>query len=308
MNEFFAKNRLSSYIDGALSPRDNREMDLVILENLAVRTAHAEMVRAVELVGSEGRITPPEGLIDEIVSAHQDRPPSMSRMGIFIRLSLFVIVVCLGVGAYYYARGGGERVVDISAQRDRFIEELVDVSVSVSVAEPEAVTVPELVSGEATDPESEPEIQTVAPVVSLSPNTGPVSLAPSRPQEIGPQAELDLTSTNEWEEIFEGSGRGTVPSRYRFYAVNSGSLIQIASLARGAGGSLVSQNGVAFETFRMSTERNFSNFVARIPSESVASFLGELQLLGSLSVVPSDGVLLSPNGQVELGVQVQYSP
>jgi hypothetical protein len=282
-------------------------MELVIRDNLEVRTAHADMVRAVELVGKEGRMSPPVGLIDEIVIAYQERPPSRSRAGLLMWLSMVAIVGVIGAGAYYYTRSSGEQVVDISAQRDQVIES------EVEVIDTDVVAEQSLAVGDADAVQPVVEALTTSPVVSSSPSIGSADLGASLYDEVGPQTELDLTSTNEWEELWEGAGGRedgllTVPSSYRFYAVDSGSLGRIASLAHGAGASLVTRSGESFETFRMSTERNFSNFVVRIPSESVESFLGELQLLGSLSVVPSDGVLLSPNGVVELGVQVQYSP
>jgi hypothetical protein len=306
MNEFFARNRLSSYIDGALSHRDNREMELLLRDNVDVRTAHSNMVRAVDLVAIEGRIAPPEELIEEIVSLYPSRPRKRVRFGLIPLFSMVFIASGLAFGVYYYTQGGGEQVVDISAQREQFLaaEEVIEIE---EVLAPTAEIIdPDVVSQDSI---AVPTPQTVpSPPLEIEP-----PLDASTYDEVGPQAELDLTSTNEWEELWEGAGDRedgtlTVPSSYRFYAIDSGSLSRIESLASSVGGSLQSQNGSEFQTFRMSTERNFSNFVVRIPSESVESFLGELQLLGSLSVVASEGVLLSPNVEVELGVQVQYSP
>jgi len=306
MNEFFARNRLSSYIDGDLSPKDMHEMDLVVRDNLEVRTDHADMVRAVELIDKEGSLEPPEGLLDEIITSYLEVPPAKSMYGrLFGVLMLLLLggLIALAVG-YYSTRGVVEQVIDISREVDLASE-----------AAPEPREFVEALPSPVLELEEEEQPLVVAdePTVVAENRQEPRAQQESVQDVIGPQAELDLTSTDEWEELWEGSGARddgvlTVPSSYRFYAVDSGSLIRIASLARGSGGSLISRNGDEFEVFRMSTERNFSNFLARIPSESVESFLGELQLLGSLSVVPSEGIVLAPNGNVELGVQVQYAP
>ena len=61
MNEFFASNRLSAYIDGELSESEMAEVERAIRENPTVRAEYSRMMNAIELVRNQGVVEVPQG-------------------------------------------------------------------------------------------------------------------------------------------------------------------------------------------------------------------------------------------------------
>ena len=61
MNEFFATNRLSAYIDGELPEAEMAEVEKAIRENPSIRAEYSRMMNAVELLRSQGPTKAPEG-------------------------------------------------------------------------------------------------------------------------------------------------------------------------------------------------------------------------------------------------------
>ncbi len=68
MNSFFASNRLSAYIDGALSDAEMAEVEKAIRENPDLRTEYSRMRSTVERLREQGPKRAPDGFSERLAA------------------------------------------------------------------------------------------------------------------------------------------------------------------------------------------------------------------------------------------------
>lgn len=85
MDEFFARNRLSAYIDGELTAAETAEVADAIEKNEALRKEYKEMLRAVEFMRSHGPVAAPPHFHLKVMQAVEGLP-APSRRFAWLRL------------------------------------------------------------------------------------------------------------------------------------------------------------------------------------------------------------------------------
>lgn len=74
MDPFFARNRLSAYLDGTLPDGDAAEVEAALAQDPALRREFDEMRRAVELLRTAGPTRAPEGFHARVMAAVEHEP------------------------------------------------------------------------------------------------------------------------------------------------------------------------------------------------------------------------------------------
>ncbi|RME25515.1 MAG: hypothetical protein D6798_08780, partial [Deltaproteobacteria bacterium] len=74
MDPFFARNRLSAYLDGTLPDGEAAEVEAALAQDPALRREFDDMRRAVELVRNAGPTRAPEGFHARVMAAVEHEP------------------------------------------------------------------------------------------------------------------------------------------------------------------------------------------------------------------------------------------
>ena len=336
MKEFFATNRLSAYIDGELSDAEMAEVEKSIRENPSVRAEYSRMLNAVELLRTQGPIEAPEGFAERLEALLATEPLPRSRTRWLPRPLRNIPMEALGLAfaavlvVFLIQRGPVEdsqdaEKPDMLVQEDLTVEEPKEAEVDNSVRSVEESAA----SMEASEEASIEEVRNAKERVVRAP------VLPKEQSERPPQAEsspaiVDLGSNSEsasleevgamdWEEQFQeaGSGKGenysgpTVsmgPVRYRLFPKSAEILWQIERLAQLYGARLMKSTGGQLSPFSMTTEQNYANLKLQMSPDRMEAFVGALQDLGAMRLVPQDETRLYGGGMMELELEVQYEP
>ncbi|MBM4364799.1 MAG: zf-HC2 domain-containing protein, partial [Deltaproteobacteria bacterium] len=74
MDTFFARNRLSAYLDGELSAAEAREVEAAIARDAGLRAELEQMRAAIELLRAEGLVSAPVGFAARVRDRVDDEP------------------------------------------------------------------------------------------------------------------------------------------------------------------------------------------------------------------------------------------
>lgn len=86
MNEFFARERLSAYIDGELSASEMAEVDAALQRSAELREEYDRLVATVDYVRDHGSLTAPPDFHAKVLAAVEDEPMPG---GFWLRLKAF---------------------------------------------------------------------------------------------------------------------------------------------------------------------------------------------------------------------------
>ena len=307
LNDFFALNRLSAYVDGQLSERDTAEMDETLLANPHLRRAHAEMLLAIDRLGACGVEAPAE-LKEELA----DHLESLERPGrLPIGLTVGVVGAAIVAVVATLVSGGGPGDV---APRE-------PVEVVTQVVEPPAVAPIEALEEEEAPAQEalEEELATPHQVTESSEVSAPAVAPEPAAQAVDPTpipaaAANALEATPGWESEWLEAGdapegeEAEWPGRLRIYPGNSDILWSLESLAEALGVTLISGRGGELVPFSMSTERNYASLKLWAPTAGVEGLLAALNDLGTVTVLPGSATPVAEGDAVEISLEVQFNP
>ena len=346
MDEFFARNRLSAYIDGELSDAEMAEVARAIEEQPEVREAYRELLAAVELVRDHGPVQAPAGFHAGVMRQVEGLSGGRSW---FERL--------LGPLGRHPVQGLGVAVVAAAVLllvfRGPVLDgELPGSSNLPSVTEREAaVPGPEAgegaEQGEAVDQptvelESErqqqgsataepaPSTEKQAPEVSTKSGLGSKGSARSSGTKAVPIEELlqkeEGTYIPDWDkestaptatletepaQSDPAAGTGslaTSPYAYRLTPNEPDVLRKLVALAEKLGGGVYTAGGEPFDPYILTVERNYAKVVLQIPASRLESVEPYLQGMGGVVEDHADPDRLFRADAVHVTVEVQYQP
>jgi negative regulator of sigma E activity len=308
MNAFFASNRLSAYIDGALSDAEMAEVEQAIRDNPEIRAEYSRLRSAVDRLREQGPVQAPPGFSDRLAArlALEKMPkqrwtwlPSGLRTLPFEAVGLAMAAL----------------LVVFLIQRDPH-PELPPEVVAQETAPPAAPTELEaqktpLAAPTQLETQKTPLATPTPPAASKTPLAAPTQSKSEKTPLAAP--------TVDWEDRYEQAGRSkkeaspaaTVtlgPVRYRLYPKSPEALWQIQKLAKRYGVRLMTSSGKLAKPFSMTTEENYANLKLQMSPARLEAFVVALKDLGAMTLVEQDASKLYSGGMMELELEVQFEP
>lgn len=333
MNAFFASNRLSAYIDGALSDSEMAEVEQAIRENPEVRAEYSRMLSAVERLRDQGPMQAPTGFSERLNARlalekmprrrfswlpESLRSLPLEAMGLALSALLVVFLI--------QRDPAPEQPAELVAKDDKRSEKAPEKKppVQQELTEESVTLVPELAAAKPIEKErSAPSKKEAPPRKRSGKKNDPGGVLPDLKMPMEPVGEVSEPSgeVSDWEDMYEQAGglssggapAATVtlgPVRYRLYPKSSEVLWQIQKLAQRYGARMNSSSGASASPFSMTTEKNYANLSLQMSPARLEAFVQALKDLGAMTLVPQEGndSKLYSGGMMELELEVQFEP
>jgi hypothetical protein len=329
MDPFFAKNRLSAYLDGQLSSEESAEVRRALEEDADLRAEFKALEATVALLRKHGPAAAPAGFHDRVMAqVGGQRTGRLVVLRQFLRqipveavaLAAAAVLVIAIVGNPTDNMAGSVlspppvEVKGGAAAPQARIEPSQDLNLPLSVPEPaekkEAPT-PRKETSSATD--TSPALQKV--VVEPPPEvyvaeweqqdtTGTVQ---TRTDGSG-SAELDeITDTP--RELYGGlSAETATPYQYRISHNDAQVLFSLQQLAQSTGGRLLDSDGGALNVAPLNVEQNYVRVQLVVPPGQAAEVHTWLKGLGATASLPESGSPLYGADYVAFLIEVTYMP
>lgn len=309
MNAFFASNRLSAYIDGALSDAEMAEVEQAIRDNPEIRAEYSLLRSAVDRLREDGPVPAPPGFSERLAARLALEKMPKQRWAWLPRGLRRIPFEAVGLAM-------AALLVVFLIQRDPRPElppELAPEVVAQEIAPPAKPT--------KSDPVVAPPAKPAKSKPSLKEEQAPAKSAPAKSETVG--SPLDAPANSEpivdWEDQYAQAGRsqkGESPSatvtlgpvRYRLYPKSPEILWQIQQLAKRYGVRLMTSGGKLAKPFSMTTEENYANLKLQMSPARLEAFVVALRDLGAMTLVEQEASKLYSGGMMELELEVQFEP
>ena len=295
MDEFFAENRLSAYIDDELLPEERPGLEASIRENPRLRVKYSRMLTAVELVREKAPVSAPPGLEERILDRLKHEgllQGRWRRLRMTVILSLLLLATVATAALHWMVQERRGHV--LSAEE---MERNLPLG---------TVLLPSVDIDENSETSADP-VET-APLAPTAPPTTDAAEATTHPA-----LEVDVPN---WEEEFaldEPVETETDPTAfiaeedlellgsYRLYPQDQNALRILNDEVVELGGEMrVGGRGLR----RLSRDDSFARIQLRLPEEGLAQLVSLLQQLGLLHQVQPP----AESPEVFLQIEVQYRP
>jgi len=322
MDEFFALNRLSAYLDGDLSEAEAAEVARAIEENDEVRAAWEEMRASVAFVRRHGPRAAPARFHMQVMAAVEALPSPASPLARLKALLRRVPVQAVGVAAVAVLvlvvvwqlpdRGPAPPPVTREAAAP---EPAPGEEAAGSAGAPQAPPPP-------TDAVAEPAPLPAAVEKALESAAGgpPAGSAAPKASGLG-KSEASSPYIPDWEtQGSAGEDAGPAPATqvskgllvspfvYRLYPEDQDVLRQLAALAERLGGALVTPEGGVVDPYLLTVERNHAGVVLRVPAGNLEQIEPTLRRLGGILAIQADEERLYGGATVDVAIEVIYRP
>ena len=283
MDPFFARNRLSAYLDGALTEREASEIAEAIAADPSLRSEYEAMKTAVEMLRREGPTRAPSGFHARVLGAVETEPaPS----GTIVRLQRAWNRVPLEAVAL--AAAAAVVVLVIQGRPEPEATEA-DVASTVAAKSEDAPSPPPL-RDPASAIEADPGRRAVvAPTLAAPTKAAAEAAQPPVPKPGGrsaaSQAEPYVAS---WEKGGAGSADAGLATTYgyRLRITSPEVLFSLSSIAETAGGEVRDSGGRVLKPRLLTREDDYEQTLLAVPLAQAESVRGHLEALGSSSVPP----------------------
>jgi len=334
MNEFFASNRLSAYIDGELSESEMAEVERAIRENPAVRAEYSQLMNAIELVRSQGVVEPPPGFRERLdARLAVERMPRLRWRWIpapIRRMPLEALgLACAALLVVFLIQREPPTVEPLEDKEVETVAQEFEPPTKEAAAsedmEKAGVLLEKIEKKPAAEKARKKESAKIQKKSRVSKERKSAPRKEMREQkkvgaadlaEQDPLADLGVNWEDEFEQAggFEGRSKGKKKEsearnlRYRLNVVESDVLWQLEKLASKFGAQLLSSTGRKFSPQSMTTESNYKNLQVKIPGNAIGGFIAALKELGAITVVYSGSDQLYGGGEIVLELGIQYEP
>ena len=331
MDPFFAKNRLSAYIDDQLSAEEAAEIRRALEEDDALRAEYESLSAAVTLLRKHGPTTAPAGFHDKVMAQ-----VGSQRSGGLVVLKRFLRQT--PVEAIALAAAAVLVIFIVGMPGDATLGPAVSpppVEVKGGAAAPQARIE---ASQDLTLPLTLPEPVKAEEIAAAVPAARPTKKAPSRalrqvPVEPPPEAYVaeweqqdttdsvpvnektaaasvepeDLSATP--RELYGGVPAETAtPYQYRITLGDAQVLYSLQQLAQNTGGRLLSSDGGALSMRSLDVEQNYARVQLVVPPGKADEVHDWLKGLGALASLPESGSPLYGADYVAFLIEVTYLP
>lgn len=291
MDDFFARNRLSAYIDGELSPTEAREVEAALARSPELKTEYEGLREMVGILRSDGMLTAPPRLAEAIRSrtAPLPMPHRWSRWIPRVPGEAVALAAVVLLSLTYLASSGGDDPpppVPVAALEP-------PPPAAVADAEPLNTAEPASANGILGD---EARIQ---------PATGRQSLAPETTKRASPKKSPMPEQKEAWQPAWESDeapakattavGYSPPPYRYKLDTQSESALRTLAALATELGGKLVDGSGRPLAAYPMDAGDSRSVRVI-VPAYNVEALHARLRELGQVETMATDPTQLYAAG------------
>lgn len=300
MNEFFARERLSAYIDGELSASEMAEVDAALQRSAELREEYDRLVATVDYVRDHGSLTAPPDFHARVLAAVEDEPMPG---GFWLRLKAFftpvpmeslAVAVAAVLVAVLVGRNMNDDVVvpedaptpEISAAAEvepneeapaenEVVDEVVDEVAASKTNDAPPAWAQEM--AELTAPKSEPsKDDAVASATLTNPEDGFVAVEIDGPEPEKSAVEAVEVSEPELKSQLQAS------QSMRLSVSNASALRDLLIMVEKFGGTAVDSKGRTLDEDAL--EKNPTVGVQiLLPQENVTSFTMALQQIGSVT-------------------------
>lgn len=311
MDTFFARNRLSAYLDGTLSDAESVEVSEAIEADVELRREFESLQQAVELLRREGPVEAPAGFHARVMESVRDEP---APGGVVVRLRrLFTRVpveaLALAAAALVVISVVGGRPGDQTSADD-----------AVTAAKGLSLPSSEEQTRQAAAPEPAP-----APVTQNMSTDPPPASTESRRNKKEParvqskKAEVALPQEplqTEWErqpqagEYAGGDRNGDMatPFAYRLVVRESNTLYSMNSLASQYQGKVSDSRGRALKPRPLTEEDDYASLLISVPQERANALHGDLASMGGERIAPpATAPMIGTDGSSIFIVEVRYT-
>ena len=310
MDPFFAKNRLSAYIDGVLPEREASEVAEAIERDAELQAEYTALRAAVRALRQHGPVSAPEGFKARVMAA-VEREPSQS--GLVVQLRRVFTRVPVEAAAVAAA---ALLVVFATATR---------------LQPPPAAPVPELdrrvVVADAPSPEAEPadgapsSADVVRPAAAPASPNAPVASAPppKKPgatkerSRIVPQSAGAATKAGayvpEWEEQSGATPTAFGGTEGMALAVSDPAVLRkLHMLTEQSGGRMMDEANQNLRPYNLSESDPIARVMLLVPVDQAATLRGQLEGLGAVAGAPPASAPTLAAGYAGFYVEARYLP
>ena len=312
MDTFFARNRLSAYLDGVLSDAESAEVSAAIEADPDLRKEFEALQQATELLRREGPAEAPIGFHARVMESVRDEA---APGGGVVRLRRFftrVPVEALALAAaalVVISVVGGRPTGEDPVGTDAPIQVASDLALPSSASSPPSderlATVPE--SNKEPDPKAVPTPE-AKPV-----ETRQASARPDRKKSALPVPKEPMQT--EWEqqpqagEYAEEDGDMAKPFAYRLVVRESNALYGLNSLANQYAGKVADSRGRTLKPRALSAQDDFASLLIAVPQDRANALHGDLAAMGGERIAPPAAApMYSAEGQAVFIVEIRYTP
>lgn len=309
MDSFFARNRLSAYLDGDLPQDEARGVEAAMSRDPALRAEYEELRRAVDFLRTNGPIAAPEGFANRLhIRLAAEPPPSRLRASLRrVRMDYVGIAAVAAVALLFV----GTRHPDATPPAAAPV-----VAAAQAPGVPEGGGSPaEPTPGAALDHEGGFASTAAAPPASRkSKPGGPGNTAEREPFQADwerdpPAADGSLSTGTSGESMTQSAAVPTLyspaPWRYRIHAGGANPLKDLMEVAASLGGRIVDGKGRPLADYPMD-EGDSQSVRVYVPSYNVEALQRKLKEMGTVDTIATDPEMLYQNGaEVPVSIEVQ---
>lgn len=304
MDAFFAKNRLSAYLDGHLSEEESQQIAAALERDAALRQEYESLREAVDLLAQEGPVEAPAGFHARVMASVEREPMPGGKVVWLRRMAARVPIEAVALAA-----AAAVVVMVIQARPDQASPEPVAATVGLPDSAPQGsqsrmpdtpapTKTTQPVAAGAADPQAAKQAK---PVQSQAPNAAPSEpyLAEwENPEGAAATAPADANQTVDLSQ----------PIGYRISMAHADVLFDLAGLAQKMGGSMVEMSGQPAAARVLTTEQNFAMVQLIIPTRSVDQVHGMLRSMGGALVPAPAGAPMVGAGHQGFVIETSYQP
>lgn len=311
MDSFFARNRLSAYLDGALSDAEAVEVSDAIEADPDLRREFEALQQAVELTRREGPAQAPTGFHARVMEAVRDEPApggiALRLRRVFTRVP--VEALALAAAALVVISVVGGRPGEESPAADDEVRAASELALPESVArEALAPDTP----GASADGEEAPPPAAEAPPAKKASRIG----KPAKSSGISVPTE---PMQAEWEKQPQAGGdldaaKGKDPAKsttaaYRLIVRESNTLYSMNSLAKQYSGKVSDSRGRPLSPRPLTQQDDFASLVMAVPEAKAGALHADLAAMGGERISPpATTPKYGTKGQSVFIVEIRFTP
>ncbi len=333
MDAFFARNRLSAYLDGELTAAEAREVEAALARDPALRNELEALRAAVDLLRNEGLVEPPPGFADRL-AARLEREPmpvgwrrwvrEVRPEAVMLAAAAFLVVVYVGnkdkfpeltppegapvVAAKAFDKGDGTPTQDAAVEPPA--PDLAAAAPAPNAPEAAAPATSAMADGvlgnEAAKPKAASKTQSLAERLP-SPKSAPTPQGSVEPWRASWEQEADdVANTAAPAASNTAQFYSPPPFRYRIAVHNDMALKELGRIAKELGGELQDARGKPLAAFQLDQGTTESVRVS-VPAHNQARLAERLRELGVVERLKEQELLLTdPNVDVPMAVELAY--
>lgn len=317
MDSFFARNRLSAYLDGALPPAEAREVAAAIARDPELAEEYEALRRAVTLLQQEGPTTAPPGFHARVMGrvADEGRPTGVlvQLRRVFNRVPVEAVALAAAAAVVVIAiqfRPGETPATD-EAGEARTAAAAPAPPAPAKDAAPEPKDAPPVAKKEApAEAEGAPDPAPPAPEMPAVADAAPATQdGERRKTALYRSPKVAEAATEAYVPEWEDSQRTEVAAvrGLQLTVGNAQVLYQLDQLARRAQGQLRNGSGQPTSAFELSAEAPSAAVLLVVPADRSAEVEAQLRSFGAKAGGAPSGLMVG-NGNAGFYVDVRYTP